>query len=508
MTQTATSGTRVIRNTVINSASGAINASLALVLTPFFLHQLGKEQYGVWLIALVFTLTQGFGLADLGLRQTGVRFIAGARGRNESHRINEAVSSLLLLFTTLSVAFGLLLAVLAPWLVGAFGVDDSLRHAATLTLLLVAAQLPIDMVASAFQAVTEGYERYGLVRIALVGARLLWAIGAIIVVLLDFGVVAIGIVSVGTAVLALAFSVGAARRSYPDLRPAIAHISRAMLRDLATFGASFTLLRVAGVVFRQMDKIIIASVLGAAIVADYDIPYKVHAIAALVLSLPASALMPAAANLRSQHDEARLKELYLRGTRMAVGFGTPVTIAALVFTEPIIRSWVGDEFTYLTGPTRVFMIYPLLVAFHNVASSMLLGIGRMRELVTLGVATTIVNLIISLVLVQKHGLLGVIWGTQIGYAIVWLPYLLISFRTFGVSVSSWWQQVLRPNLLGPVIQVVISGGVLALIGNAAPRLIVGMALLLSMGTGWVVFGFTGLPSAELDKLRSSLLKRT
>ena len=65
--------TTIVRNTVLNSIGGIATAVLAIALTPFLLRRLGTDGYGVWLLATTFTISQGLGLTDLGLRQTGVR---------------------------------------------------------------------------------------------------------------------------------------------------------------------------------------------------------------------------------------------------------------------------------------------------------------------------------------------------------------------------------------------------------------------------------------------------
>lgn len=496
---------RVIRNTVINSASGLVNAVLVVLLTPFFLSQLGEDVYGIWLLATVFTLTQGFGLADLGLRATGVRYIAAARGREDFTKINLVASTLTALFIFLGVTLGVLLGAFASKLSNGLGVPEGLVETGTTVFMLVGLQLPIDMAASGFQAVVEGYERYGLVRLALVGTRVIWAVSAVIALMFGAGVIAVALTSVGAAILALIFSVWAAGQAHPGLRVAPKYLSRGTLWELLSFGASFTVLKIASVVYSQMDKLIVASVLTAGAVTRYDISYKVHAIAALFLSLPASAILPTSALLGAQEDQQRLKALYLRGTRLAVGLGLPVTLAALIHTEQIVVAWVGEEYRNLTGSTRLFLIYPLMVAFHNVASSMFLGTSRMRISMGLGVSTISLNLVLSIVLSRRMGIDGVIWGTQISFMAIWIPYLLLSFREFGVSFREWWLGVLRPNLVAPIVQVLLGLISIRIIGATPSAVVTIGAVGTNVAIGALLFGLVGLPTAERQAMRKALL---
>ena len=111
--------------------------------------------------------------------------------------------------------------------------------------------------------------------------------------------------------------------------------------------------------------------------------------------------MPAAAYLGSAHDSEQLRKLYLRGTKYAVAMTLPVTVAALLYTRPLIVTWVGAEYEGLTSTTRLFLIYPLFVSVHVIGATMLVGLGRMREMLFLSPAAVLLNLVLSVILVQS-----------------------------------------------------------------------------------------------------------
>src|SRR4030081_3196178 len=73
-------GGRIPRETLGTGAANVSGALVTIVLTPFLLHRLGAEQYGIWLLALSLTFSSGYlALADLGLPSAAIRFIAEAR---------------------------------------------------------------------------------------------------------------------------------------------------------------------------------------------------------------------------------------------------------------------------------------------------------------------------------------------------------------------------------------------------------------------------------------------
>src|SRR5690242_14525411 len=111
---TEVTGRRVLRNTAVNAVAYGTSALITLALTPFLLHHLGAEQYGIWLLALTLTFSSGYlALADLGLPEAAVRFIAEARATGDRQTINEVASTTTLLFAAVGVVVGVLFALLA-----------------------------------------------------------------------------------------------------------------------------------------------------------------------------------------------------------------------------------------------------------------------------------------------------------------------------------------------------------------------------------------------------------
>ena len=265
-------------------------------------------------------------------------------------------------------------------------------------------------------------------------------------------------------------------------------------------------MRVAGVFYGQMDRIIVGTAISVAAVARYDVPYKIHAIAALVLSLAPSAVMPASALLQAQNDEDRLRGLYLRGSRYAVAACTPIAVAAMIYARPLIRTWIGsDEFVSLTDETRLFLLYPVFVSFHVIGATMLVGMGRIRVVAALAIGATVVNLIASILLVEPLGIKGVIIGTQIAYVSVWIPYLIVSLHALGVSVVQWRREVFLPNLFAPTAQVLVGIASIRLVDGLEQFWMVALAVMVNAGLGVGVFAFIVMGASERRTLIASVL---
>ena len=440
-----------------NAAGRVVNAVLAIALTPIFLRDLGAEQYGIWLLAATLTFSAGFlSLAELGLNQASVRFVAEALSRDDQREVNEVVSTTTVVYAVLGVFLAVLLVALASVATTLFDVTPALRDTARAVFIVVGLQIALDLPASGVMTALEGAQRYGILRVIDVGLRVVWAAVSAVLVALGHGVMVLAWTALATSAVSLAASVIVSRRSDPPLRLGLRFVTRRMFRRLARSGTSTMGLRIMGVVYSQMDRIIIGVALAATAVAAYEVAYKIHAAAALTLGVMPSAVLPAAAFIGASGDDSRLRGLYVKGTRYSLAIGLPIIVGGIVFARPLIATWVGTDYTDVTGAARLFLVYPALALALVVGQTMLIGLGRMREMLRFHLVAVVTNLIVSSLLVGRIGIIGVIWGTVVGYLLLWVPFTRLLLDQFGVSFGSWLRTVAAPVAPGIAVQVVAS----------------------------------------------------
>lgn len=498
-----TSG-RLLRNTLANGGANAANALVTLALTPLLLHRLGPRQYGVWLLALSVTFSSGYlALADLGLPQASVRFIAEARATGSSEKINTIASTTIAFFLVVGTIVGLAVAALASTFVSLLGPVGDLARPAREVFVLVGLSIVVDLPAAGLLAVIEGTQHYSRLRAIDVGGRLLWG-GAVVAAVEDgHGVVALAAASLGASLLEAAGALVIAHRVQPSLRLGPSLVDRRTLRETMSFGSMVALMQGLSVVYAQMDRVIIGIAIGAAVVANYEVAYRLQSVATLVMVMSYSAVLPAAAYNAAREESAKQRELFLRGTKYAVALILPPTLATMVFARPLIVTWVGSAYASMAGPARLFLIYPLFGCLNQVGIAMLSGLGRLGRVITIQAGAVAVNLALSIILVGPLGISGVILGTLVGNGLAFLPYTALLLSTFQVHTTTWIRRIVLPNLLAVIVQLCAE---LALLHWATGLHQFWQIILLcvaSCAIGLSVFATVGLRSDE----RRHLLQR-
>lgn len=478
------SAARVVRNTLANGLGTLTGVVVSLVLTPFLINGLGVEAFGIWALALSLSVLGGYAsMADLGIETSAARYIAEARSDDDTEALRETASTAMAFFGVVALVVAAPLAALSFPLVDVFGVPDDLHDAAVACFALIAAQLLVELPARVFFAILEGAQRYEVYQVIEV-VRALSQAGLFAVVLVaDLGVAGLGAAMPVSSTVVLAVGWLSARRVVPEARISPRHVSRARFQTLFAFGSQYFLVRFMGTLYRQMDKAIVGIALDLRFVTLYEVANRIHQAASMVQSIAASALLPTTAYLRRQPDV--LRDLYVRGTAYAVAISVPVVVAGFIFAEPLIRTWIGESVTEAAGSARLFLSFVAFVAVHAVGSAMIVGLGQMRFVVCVTAVFIVLNLGVSIALVEPLGVDGVILGTVVAQAVIWVPYTRRFLSTFEVSLGEWARRIVVPNLPGLGVQGVTAAPLLWLANRAGtlPE-VAGIALvsvLLSIG---------------------------
>jgi O-antigen/teichoic acid export membrane protein len=438
-------GRRVFRNTLITGVTGVLSLLLNFFVVAYAIRKLGPDSYGVWVLALSFSVSAGYlSISDLGLQAGVTRFVADADGRGEHGRIGEVVSSAL---AVLGSAALLAVVVLLALSIGAehlFHVPASLHTALQLLFVLLAAEALFGLPGLAFEGLLEGLQRYGWIRFLDLSRQVLYTILAVVVLATGRGVVAYGAAMVASSAFVATGYAVAARVLCPNLRISPRLVNRAALGPLANFSAWIFLGRICGVVWAQMDKLILAVAAGTSVLTGYDIAARIQSAASYPMSLTTTAVVPATANLSAMESTVRLQALLVRGTRYTLALSLPITIAAMILARPLIIGWVGDRYANMAGPTQLFLAYQLLVSSATIANTMLIGLGRVRAVMMCVAFAVVVNLIISVILVGPLGISGVIIGTLVGFGITAPLYLRLVLHELSMTFGDFVRRAILP----------------------------------------------------------------
>lgn len=176
---------------------------------------------------------------------------------------------------------------------------------------------------------------------------------------------------------------------------------------------------------------------------------------------------------------------------------------ALRHARALLDTWVGAAYVSLTSVTRLFLLYPVFISVHVIGVTMLVGTRRTREVLVLSAVSIIVNLVVSVALTPSRGIAGVVIGTLIGYAVVWVPYLRLMCREFDLTLREWIGAVVLPNVAPTGAQLIMGRQTIRLAERSDQLWQVVLLVGASCGLSWAVFLLGSLGRDERRSLLGS-----
>jgi O-antigen/teichoic acid export membrane protein len=461
----------IFRNVFSNWVSYLVTASVGFVLAPFILHHLGNTGYGLW--TLVLSLTGYFGLLDLGIRSSVGRFVARYLTLHEDENVNRTVSSAFAILTAGGALALLATAVVVRFFFGSFHVEPQYEISGKLALWITGVNMAAVLPLSVFSSVLIAMERYDVLAGVTLTGELIRA--ALVVACLKHGYGLIGLALIVLFMTAVQYSALAVlvKWLHRPLRLRPRYVDRKTIRGLFGFAIYRFVWIVSNQVIFYSDSIVIGVFLGAAAITPYAIAGALINYGRSVVSLVTDTLFPTVIRLDARQDLAGLQRLLILGTRMALLVILPICTGFLFLGKQFITLWMGKEY----ASSALFLTVLTLAQFGSmsqyVSVNVLSGMAKHRVLAYLVFGEGIANLVLSIILVRKIGLVGVAWGTVIPNVIS--TVLIVPLYTLRVLNLDWREY--------------LSGAFLRPVACALPLAAIGSVCYLSVeNPSWPIFG--------------------
>jgi O-antigen/teichoic acid export membrane protein len=484
----------VLRSTVSNSIGTILNLGTWFLLTPFILSQLGATLYGLWI--LVGSVVAYGWLLDLGIAGAVTKYTAEYRAAGRPETARSLIATALWLYTGVGIVIFIASALFAPVFPRLFNVAPSEQSTAFWLVLLSGMGVGVMIPCATATAVLRGLQRFDLINLIGITATLLSA-GATVVVL-RWGGGPVGLVLVGIAVTLLAQvpSVWLIYRIAPELRFGWRGASRDQLRAVTSYSSSLFVMNLGGHLETKTDEIVIGAFLPISAVTPYNLARRLSMLPQTLTDQFLTLLLPMASEAHAT-DPPRLRSLYILSTRVTLAISLPAGLTLIILAPDVLSAWVGAAYADYAYLVWILVIAGLIDTSQWPAGSILQGMVRHRPLAVMTIGAGVANVGLSVLLVNRLGLMGVALGTLIPTTIVCLGFVTpYAMRVIGVRAADMYHQVLRPALVPAVPMGIV---VYILRDVTHPSSIIVLLLVAAAGPPVYLAVYLGMGANELER---------
>jgi O-antigen/teichoic acid export membrane protein len=380
-------------------------------LVPILLSRLDAAQYGIWLTLT--SVVAWFGFFDVGLGHGLRNRFAESMARSDDRLARRYVSTTYALVgavTVIIVAVVFGLSPLVPW--------DRLLNAPPdavpaselrLLVLVVVALFGATFVLQLLTTVLTADQKPAAAAFVDLAGKVLSLLFVVVAAdtsrasLLLVGIALMTGPCVAMALASLFFYTG----RYRAFRPAVQEVDLSLVRDLATLGIKFFVIRVSALVLYSTNNVIIAQLFGPEHVTPYSIAVSYFSVLLVLFNVGVSPFWSAFTEAWTRKDTAWIRDVM----RKLVLFWAGLTVLGSVMVAasgPVITLWVGAEIRVPTTLAALVCGWTLCTIWNGVFSQFLYGVGAVTLQAYVAALVAVVNVPLCILFGGLWGIHGVV----------------------------------------------------------------------------------------------------
>lgn len=223
---------------------------------------------------------------------------------------------------------------------------------------------------------------------------------------------------------------------------------------------ALTLFKISGIVYGATDNIIISTWLGTKVVGLLSNYTMITQLVSSYVNMFFQSMYASVGNLNATETVEYKYSIYKKLDLLNYWIYSYCAVCLACFLNPCIRVWLGEEFCLKQSTVILIALVFYVPGLNNVINIFKDACGLFKEVQYRALATAIVNLVVSILLVIWIGIDGVFIGTIVAYltTIYLVDPRVVFTKVFGISIRKYYDALVKKSLL---FGIIVTGCLLA-----------------------------------------------
>jgi len=387
----------------------------AFYLMPFIIHTLGDKTYGLWII--IGTFISFFWLFDMGVGSSVQRYVSKALSNNDLEDANKTINNTLVIYIFLGIGV-LLVTLIAVWIMPVFVKNAGDTALARKLILLLGTSFAIGLPMRSLAGVLSAHLRFDLLAVISLIKEVFRVSMIVIFLKLGYGIWALAWITFCNDLLGHSLTIYLTKKIAPYFILSWKTVEIKKLKEVGVYNLTTFIIQISDKLCGSLDNFIISAFIGLNSVTIFSIAGRFVGFFMQFLNSATGLFVPIFSNYDTKQEYDLLREKYLFVTKVTTYLSCFIGGIFIVYGKVFINRWMGPEYVK-SYPILCILTYPMILTMsHASFVQLLFGISKHRIYAFLNMIEGIANITLSLILVQKYGLLGVAFGTAIPMFII------------------------------------------------------------------------------------------
>ena len=302
----------IFKNVGSSWFSLGVSILVGVFLSPFILHRLGDTAFGIWV--LIFSVTGYYGLFDLGIRSSVIRYVSTYTATNDREGLAKLINTSLATYTAIGTAALMITLVCSAFVEHLFRIPPEFLSTARWLFLMVGTSVALGFPTGVFGGILEGMQRFYLVNVTNLISTLLRAVLIVLALTHGYGLLMVAFITVVLPILS-SFVRAAFVLHLLKIRFGWKYVDRGSLREIANYSAVSFILMIAYKLRFKTDEIVIGTFLSVTAITYFSIGDRLLDYASEVVSSLAQIFVPMSGQSDARGDKDQLRKILVAGNR-------------------------------------------------------------------------------------------------------------------------------------------------------------------------------------------------
>lgn len=444
----------LLLNMLSNWGALLVSMLVGFFLTSYIIGHLGKVGFGIWV--LINSIISYYNVLDLGVNSALTRYVARDVGKKDYQDLNLVINTTLVFFSIIGLMIFLASFWIATPLIEYFHVEIENQEDFSFLILMLGTSMSLLFPGNFFGSIIKAHEQFLIANIVNIVVTLFRTLLVILFLNLDLGLKGLGYANTASAILNLILYYVLCLKLFPYLKFSFFNARFKTFKTLIGFGAATMVMEIASILRFDLDSFVIGKWLSLEAVGIFAVAGLLMRYYVMFLSSATiTTFTPRFAKLEGEGNYDSLKKLYYKSLSIGAFLSFAIATPIVMYGEQFVILWAGKDFLEAVPVLWLMAASFALTMAQSSSVAMMYALHKHQVFALVSLGEGIANLLLSIYLAPKYGIVGVALGTAIPMIFVKLilqPLYLT--RIVDVPLITY---VL--TLLPPLMLALIFGGI-------------------------------------------------
>lgn len=400
---------------ILNYLSMLIEGIVVFLLNPFIIRGLGQEDYGVY--SLMTSFTGYLSIFEFGLGSTIIRYVSKYNAENKEKDKENFLSMCFGIYIAIAIIMIIAITILYGYIDKIFAKSLTIDQIilAKKMFVIIAASMTLTTLGSVFSAIISGYEKFIFSRTLILATSILNVILTVVVLVtkatairLTYITLIITLVTIISNITFVFFRL--------KIKVKFHNWDKKLFCEIFKFSIFVFLQTLITQIYWRLDQLIIGIKMqnAATSLAIYAVAMKVNDLILAFTTVINRYQLPTITRISEveKNDEKLLNYIGKTSKFVAILY-VAIVIGFIFFGQKFIKIYAGDGYELAYPIILIVTISAALNRIHGCGADVLKAKNKHGWYTTIVFGTAILNVILTILLIDVWGLIGAAIGTAV-----------------------------------------------------------------------------------------------